>query len=31
VIDALKAAFVQSRLTRDEFDARVGRALTSRA
>jgi hypothetical protein len=29
VIDALKAAFVQSRLTRDEFDARVGRALTS--
>ena len=30
VIDMLKAAFVQGRLTRDEFDARVGRAFTSR-
>jgi hypothetical protein len=30
VTDALKAAFVQGRLTRDEFDARVGRAFTSR-
>jgi len=30
VIDVLKAAFVQGRLTRDEFDARVGRAFTSR-
>ena len=30
VISALKAAFVQERLTRDEFDARVGQALTSR-
>jgi len=30
VIDLLKAAFVQGRLTRDEFDARVGRALASR-
>lgn len=27
VIDALKAAFVQGRLTKDEFDARVARAL----
>jgi hypothetical protein len=30
VIDLLKAAFVQDRLGRDEFDARVGQALTSR-
>jgi hypothetical protein len=30
VIDLLKAAFVQGRLTRDEFDARVGQALASR-
>jgi hypothetical protein len=30
VIDLLKAAFVEGRLTRDEFDARVGQALASR-
>ena len=30
VIDLLKAAFVQGRLDRDEFDARIGQALTSR-
>jgi uncharacterized protein DUF1707 len=30
VIDLLKAAFVQGRLTRDEFAARVGQALESR-
>ncbi|HLM87680.1 MAG TPA: DUF1707 domain-containing protein [Streptosporangiaceae bacterium] len=30
VIDLLKAAFVQDRLDRDELDARVGQALTSR-
>jgi hypothetical protein len=30
VIDVLKAAFVQGRLTKDEFDARVGAALASR-
>ncbi len=30
VIDVLKAAFVQGRLAKDEFDLRVGRALTSR-
>jgi Domain of unknown function (DUF1707) len=30
VIDVLKAAFVQGRLTKDEFDARVGQALASR-
>ena len=30
VIDTLKAAFVQERLTKDEFDLRVGRALASR-
>jgi hypothetical protein len=30
VIDLLKVAFVQDRLSKDEFDARVGRALTSR-
>jgi hypothetical protein len=29
-ISALKAAFVQGRLTSDEFDARVGEALASR-
>ncbi len=31
VIDVLKAAFVQGRLDRDEFDLRVGQALASRA
>jgi hypothetical protein len=30
VIGLLKAAFVQGRLRKDEFDLRVGRALTSR-
>jgi hypothetical protein len=30
VIEALKGAFVQDRLTRDEFDARVGQAFVSR-
>ena len=30
MIDALKTAFVQGRLTRDEFDARIGHALTAR-
>jgi hypothetical protein len=30
VIDLLKAAFVQGRLARDEFDARVGQALVAR-
>jgi DUF1707 SHOCT-like domain len=30
VIEVLKAAFVQGRLDRDEFDLRVGRALSSR-
>ena len=30
VIDALKAAFVQGRLDKDEFDARVGQAFASR-
>ncbi len=30
VIEALKAAFVQDRLTKDEFDARVGQAFVSR-
>ena len=30
VIDVLKAAFVEDRLTRDEFDERVGRVLASR-
>jgi uncharacterized protein DUF1707 len=29
-IDALKAAFVQGRLTKDEFDERVGRTLAAR-
>jgi hypothetical protein len=30
VIDVLKAAFVEDRLTRDEFDERVGQVLASR-
>jgi Domain of unknown function (DUF1707) len=30
MIDVLKAAFVQGRLTMDEFDARVGQAFTAR-
>jgi Domain of unknown function (DUF1707) len=30
VVDILKAAFVQDRLTKDEFDLRVGQALASR-
>jgi hypothetical protein len=30
VVDTLKAAFVQDRLTKDEFDARVGQTLASR-
>ena len=30
VIEVLKGAFVQGRLTKDEFDARVGQAFTSR-
>lgn len=30
VIDALKAAFVQGRLDKDEFDTRVGEAFTAR-
>jgi Domain of unknown function (DUF1707) len=30
VVDVLKAAFVQDRLTKDEFDDRVGQALASR-
>jgi Domain of unknown function (DUF1707) len=30
VVDALKAAFVQGRLAKDEFDLRVGRVLGSR-
>jgi hypothetical protein len=30
VLDTLKDAFVQGRLTRDEFDLRAGRALASR-
>jgi hypothetical protein len=30
VIDALKAAFVQGRLAKDEFDERVGQAFASR-
>lgn len=30
VIDHLKAAFVQGRLDRDEFDARIGQAVASR-
>ena len=29
-IDALKAAFVQGRLTKDEFDARIGQVFASR-
>ena len=30
VVDVLKAAYVQERLTKDEFDVRVGQALASR-
>ena len=30
MIDVLKAAFVQDRLTKDEFDERIGQALASR-
>src|SRR5260370_30458343 len=30
VVDTLKDAFVQGRLTKDEFDARVGHALAAR-
>jgi Domain of unknown function (DUF1707) len=30
VVDTLKAAFVQGRLTKDEFDLRIGRVLESR-
>lgn len=30
VIDLLKAAFVQGRLDKDEFDARIGQAVASR-
>jgi len=30
VIDTLKAAFVQGRLTKDDFDARIGQAFASR-
>ena len=30
MIDALKAAFVQGRLTKDEFDARIGQTFASR-
>ena len=30
VIDMLKAAFVHGRVTKDEFDARVGQAFASR-
>ncbi|MGD0069279.1 MAG: DUF1707 domain-containing protein, partial [Streptosporangiaceae bacterium] len=30
MIDALKAAFVQGRLTKDEFDERIGQALAAR-
>ena len=30
VIDLLKAAFVQGRLTKDELDTRAGQALTAR-
>jgi hypothetical protein len=30
VVDTLKAAFVQGRLTKDEFDLRVGQVFTSR-
>jgi hypothetical protein len=29
-VDVLKAAFVRGRLTKDEFDRRVGRVLASR-
>ena len=30
IIDVLKAAFVQGRLTKDEFDARIGQAFAAR-
>ena len=30
MIDAVKAAFVQGRLTKDEFDARIGQAFAAR-
>ena len=30
MIDVLKAAFVQGRLTKDEFDARIGQAFAAR-
>ena len=30
MVDALKAAFVQGRLTKDEFDARIGQTLAAR-
>jgi hypothetical protein len=30
IVDTLKAAFVQGRLTKDEFDARIGQTLASR-
>ena len=30
MIDVLKAAFVQGRLTKEEFDARIGQTFTSR-
>ena len=30
MIDTLKVAFVQDRLTKDEFDARISQALASR-
>jgi uncharacterized protein DUF1707 len=30
MVDTLKAAFVQGRLTKDDFDARIGRTLASR-
>ena len=30
VVDVLKAAFVQGRLTKDELDTRIGQAFTSR-
>src|SRR5258706_14139515 len=30
MIDVLKAAFVRGRLTKDEFDARIGQALAAR-
>ena len=30
VVDTLKAAFAQGRLTKDDFDARIGQTLASR-